>query len=1654
MKTFGQAFGARWFSNSVEPRFVFKVSYDAANTDFVYVRSHDDITITGTVLEALLDTVTVTSQTLNPDTAAATIGKMSFNALDINDSITNSIRDHLLNQEEGLREKRVEYYVGTRGLAFADYELVETQLLASVSYSEGIYKFGAQDVQRSERKTIFEPIEIELTDNVAIDDTTISILEPNGLVGLEHGTSYSDAPSLTVAYLLIDKEILRVAHADIGSTTLSNVTRGVLGTRAAEHIISDDAGSESQKKLKEVIYLELPAPKLVYALTTGILIGQSGTLPDAWHLGIDPAYVSLSEIQAIGDDLYDTTDDTNGLILRFIGEKPTDGKKFIEQQILRVAGLFMPIRGDGALGLRRMASVLSGAAAVTTITDRDIHDSSIEVSYEFSKVLNNIRILWNGLNGETTREIELTDADSQTRWQKSTQKTMIARGLHGSRHSRSRVRSLFDEFRARYANAPITIPLRVSGRRAELEVGDVVRLITDKAVDFTNENTTTIDRAFEIQRLSHNWLRDEIVLQLFGSTLDKGALPPLESGNVLADGYYTAAGTNIATLSGVVDSGSELTLPDGLNLPGNADLGNAGAIYYATKDVRIPSGVTVNGTENIRLRIRGLLTIDGDLDATGAGLAGVADTASTASIPPVGIANPVEIPGEFAPQSGQQGYFGITQGDGGILERMDQRTGSSSKYRGVMQSYEAARTVGVDRVPGFNVEVADDGLSLAGLPNDLRGNSGGPGGLRYWNDIGTGPSTNINRGGTGGDGGGGVLIEARGVAFGASGRIITSGTDGGPPVRNAADERPAWSGGGAGGAPGAVVIVVDGRDSVRPVLTGHIVADYGATPKPSGDYNQLEEPYFTPPERISIVDRFSYYESAASGRAAGIAAARALVLVPPAQEEEDIDETEIANTQDITLTVTEAFGNRLDPRVTQLIATITQNTVTPAYSHANIYVRGVSNDAQHPVPHFVGGAEPTRPFDLPADGETYEVIARPALANGVEATAGVVQQLVVTSASGLPPILVGTSNILSDPNFVLTNAVGFNPYWTKFGASPFELGLMTINPSGGEDGGPVLEIDSGIGGPTGDFGLRSTQVYAVAPGDFFYLRLRINWNNATAGNFIVRLRELDDSFAQLTTTDLLEFPAFVSNVWTTYEGQASVLNLSTRFVQIELFDDVNHTNGTILIQNLEVAASRLSDLSTDNRHSSPGAQLAGNLNPNPFMTFVDTENDRPIGPKAYFGGAQVADLGYADSARSILAHYSASDQSTGMVWPAFPVNVGTRYRAEVRWRMTAGNVGGTGLYMRFHHKTSALNQGDTHVGINAGEDGVDTGGSTGSGTAIVISDTNGVAAGTSYENRGVTALDTWYSTVVEWTPSASALWGSFGILNWDGLGNAQLEVDSLVIYEMSTRGAPSGTMVGDADADSVGDTIDGAGSLADSSADDGGGTYRAIMRGFTGGVAEDGDAISFPAPAWGKTPAVIFGPGGLSYDSSLSGDQYQDFRAQNVDGNGFDAYLKISEAVGAITTVTDTTTSTPSSPSGLDVSINKSVAAEAHDGNYTFQFDATVGNLDAGGGLGWIPGQMVVGLYTNDGGGWVQRATVTLGGNTSPSGRAFTNQTRVINVSGLGLNDDFGLAIESDGAGTSTIDNFDSVVYGTATAPTNASATAGTPGVPFTVIGS
>ncbi|MCX2803384.1 hypothetical protein OQJ68_16530, partial [Microbulbifer thermotolerans] len=301
----------------------------------------------------------------------------------------------------------------------------------------------------------------------------------------------------------------------------------------------------------------------------------------------------------------------------------------------------------------------------------------------------------------------------------------------------------------------------------------------------------SLDRAMEVQRISVDQVTGAVTVDLFGSYQPAGYIPDQPGASTsaeLPDSWYEAEGTEMTAAGLSIDSSGFLTA-DG-TLTGSA---SSRTIYYYLGDLTIPVGRTLTVTDNVELRVRGVLQIDGELRG--------------------------------APSNNGVGFLGSCRGGHG--NTVGAPSGGYISLRSRGEVVEGRNEI----MPSINIE--NNAGDLTGIPDDLRGSGGAGGGKSYvWNSAEAFWEIS-GFGGAGGYGGAGIVAIARGIAFGVSGRINTTGADGGP-GNTQFHSVPGGSGGG--GAPGGVLLLVDGTNNPLPILTNNkIVACYGESPDGPGN---------------------------------------------------------------------------------------------------------------------------------------------------------------------------------------------------------------------------------------------------------------------------------------------------------------------------------------------------------------------------------------------------------------------------------------------------------------------------------------------------------------------------------------------------------------------------------------------------------------------------------------------------------------------------------------------------------------------------------------------------------------------------------------------------------------------------------------------------
>jgi len=1040
MRTHNSAFGSLNTEAVREPRFV--IEFDFGGEDYHYFTSHPIDGLAGAnVTDGVLTRVDSTSQKLDPDKANSKIGSMTIR---IADEGLTELQQAKLNDDKGLRNKRVRYYAGFAELSWSSFTLVQTQLIQGASYKEQEYTFKCADIQRQMRDDIFVLKETTLSASLAADATEIEVYSVNGLKLVKQpvspsGRTLASGKRICLVRLEGENDAFEIAMAeeiDESTNTLKQVTRGVLGTTPLAIEVDPDEKRDNAPKVTEYVYLDMPAPMLAYALLTGSIYGYPGEyLPDHWHMGVGPEFIRTSEYVNIGADLWDLDDFDAGLSVQLSGLEKESGKKFVEEQVFRLMGCYPPIYSDGQIGLRRMTLIPSQSGYSRVLNEGNVLKAAT-LEHDMGGMINDILVFWNWnqRKEDFTRVNRLLDSGSIERNGQSETLEIEFRGLTAERHTYTTIKNILDSLRDRYAGPPLRTSLELSPENNDLEVGDIVRVNLAGVKDYsTDQVDVTLNRNFEVQQVKVDWQTGKVTVDLFGSSQRASELPVDEFGSALPLSWYQSEGTEISAANfpgAVLEEAGGRRITSNITLDGHASISDAAAIYWCPEDLTIDGGVVVTVTENVQIRVAGYFQNNGKIDGRGNGQPGGQGLDQITTDPTYSI--------RYAKweneNRGLPGYLraeSMPQPDSNIFKQNGLQWVYSSGYYRFESGGQPVELEGsfpeLEPVGGQVISAARAGLevsdgSLRGLPAYLWGSSGHGGGFvaktPTFQDL-----TFLGPGSSGGNSGAGLAIICRGFAIGDNGLIDLSGGDAGTHSQfyQADSWARAYPGTGAPGGPGALYFVIDGETSIPGDITeGNFHAFYGEaevpgfqgtrggegldfiiTPVPnvyryySSSSNEILSPLRSPQPTALNVWQSAYVVHQLTGS----------IPVTPDIPEDTVNPVSVT-VAELTNTPRSANAN---------LSTIEVSVQPPSvssYKYALVEYREKGQQGWFEV----GPASPEAGFVVPSDGKTYEIRARGVSLSGNVVPDAPIQEITTTKILNADPGDEEVDEVVEVPN--------------------------------------------------------------------------------------------------------------------------------------------------------------------------------------------------------------------------------------------------------------------------------------------------------------------------------------------------------------------------------------------------------------------------------------------------------------------------------------------------------------------------------------------------------------------------------------------------------------------------------------------------------------
>lgn len=833
-----------------------------------------------------------------------------------------------------------------------------------------------------------------------------------------------------------------VLHAHATSSVIVDSNgRGALNTTAAAHEVNTDLPTNRRPIISEVIYYAGPAQLMSYLVMTGERYGTTYKWPRHWHLGIPAAWIATAYFTAIGADIWDTADETEGVVVEFVAPKKQKGFAFIYEQLNIPCGVFNPVLPNGQLGLRRHSrtSVDAPFSAVwdNRIVSRvsnarfdqgDVHNW-LKVDYDYDPILKIYRV-----------PLDVIDPDSVALYGLSESYYVPLQGLSPYIYTDNQVANIVNAIRNAYAAPPFKCTVDVP-IYTDVTLGTTRRLVLPNAQDFMRDDITpfnTVDRTVEIRAARYDFDNKKISVDVFGST---GRAAPVRFGSQTNDrlvaGYFTGEGSNLASVMSGSSIGGRFTTSGNYTMIGVTDLASATAtannnqgIFYINEDFYLSAGDELTFTENVILKINGTFFYAGTLIAGNSSLAGGTN------------GNP-----------GTSGFVGDTIGGAGLIPR--------NQFPGNLMSatWHTKPIITEGRNSDFPVLLLrNEAGYLRGLPRDIRNSSGSSSARSVEWTTGTSYNSHYAAGGTGK--GSLIIICDRFVGLG-EGSVVLGGNAG-----TAGSKPTGWSSGltgkGGGSMPGNLVILFNSQTITPPDLSrisairpGNIQSANPVAPtQHTGPHLQTREfadelpagmnySYPNPGNPYSSLDLIEDLEMKNS-----------VVYWDYVPENVSPARFDNPSTPAALPTISVLSEATNTPETSYGVSTITVTLTPPSddrYSHSNVYTKLST------APSYAYQLQPTpaansMTFEAAMDGQTIDLRIVPVNIYGRESNEYIERQ--ITLANDFGEISQGTINenmTILGASTVVDDTFFFDmPYWLSADGITFSGTGATLNVINGE----------------------------------------------------------------------------------------------------------------------------------------------------------------------------------------------------------------------------------------------------------------------------------------------------------------------------------------------------------------------------------------------------------------------------------------------------------------------------------------------------------------------------------------------------------------------------------------------------------------------------
>lgn len=424
---------------------------------------------------------------------SAEISNVTFRLQDRGGRITALVNDFVM------LNRRVTIFVGFRGLAVANYQVVFVGNVINFTFNGTNYMFSTAVLQHVLKQSIFTGLgATELRDPI----------EQN----VQTGLNVLDASTLpTSGFVVVNKELMQYAaktEPASGLDTLDTLVRGKFdyGDGDSQHDTGDD--------INEARVIEENPITFALQIMTSTGTGTNGVydvLEADEGLGIAESDIDITQFELLRDRWLPDRQ------FRFVILESVEAKEFLEEEIYSVINAYPRELANGKISLQVYASPLPNETG-ENLTQLESIRGMPKYDANYREMANRVEVFFDfdPLDEEFDSLVVIDDTDSQTNFGRIKTRKVESKGiagdLRGEQHSRAFARRQLSRFATPPARLSATTHLREFNRQP----GDLVN-VTHAAMPDGIGGKGMENALFEILGKTVDWSSMKVSFKMLGT---------------------------------------------------------------------------------------------------------------------------------------------------------------------------------------------------------------------------------------------------------------------------------------------------------------------------------------------------------------------------------------------------------------------------------------------------------------------------------------------------------------------------------------------------------------------------------------------------------------------------------------------------------------------------------------------------------------------------------------------------------------------------------------------------------------------------------------------------------------------------------------------------------------------------------------------------------------------------------------------------------------------------------------------------------------------------------------------------------------------------------------------------------------------------------